>query len=122
MKKLSTEQAFSLVEVLIAITIIGIVIFSFSMMFLNGRVAIIEAVNINNALRQARNLIEEGIITVSKVSDDIPFEIMDGSNTIITVSGAKLEGQQTYNARNHRQGTVTITYFKPLPAEENDEE
>ncbi|MFW5995911.1 MAG: pilus assembly FimT family protein [Halanaerobiaceae bacterium] len=104
------ENGFTLVEILVSITIIGIVLFAFSFMFLNGKLTLIITNNIHQALLSARQEVESAITTSNELTETLTVNF---EGTPIEVQGNFLVGEKNYTANNNKEYSVSITYFKP---------
>lgn len=107
MERLKQENGFTLVEILVAFSILMIVIFSFTLLFTSSFTWIFDAGAKGEALYKAQeemdNEIAGGIISLDQEPMTIEF-----TNIVISVKGETKQIEHQYEERN-----VTITYFLP---------
>ena len=119
MKQLLNQKGFALTEVIVAMTILTIIVASFTALFANGYAGIFSAGYSSKATYLGQESMEKVIAAGSVLG--IPDATESPLNLNITfpsrpsesVSGNKVEINKPYYLNENITGTVTITAFIP---------
>lgn len=107
MKNFNQQGGFTLVEVLVAIAVLMIVIFSFTLLFTSSFTWIFNAGDKGEALFKAQELMENKIAEGPNGSGGEPLSISFGEKQILITGETKVIEHQ-YDDRN-----ITLYYFYP---------
>lgn len=110
MKILRNINGFSLLEVLVALSVFGIVVVGFSYMFANGLKGSNASDSRNRAVYRAQQTMENSIATYDNSGSDT---IELNFSSPITVDGKVITINETYNGINQTAKTVSMTTFVP---------
>ena len=115
MKNLNQEKGFTLVEVLVAMAILMIIIFTFTLLYTSSFAGIARAGKVSeelfNAQKDMDNIIAEGLETLPEETPpemQIEFVTKEGVVYIVEVKG---EEKEVFYEHEERSGT--LKYFLP---------
>ncbi|MBF7082134.1 prepilin-type N-terminal cleavage/methylation domain-containing protein [Desulfallas sp. Bu1-1] len=112
---MNNKKGFSILEVLVAISILVIIVFTFTTLFSAGFSGIFSAGRKSEALYKVQKEMENAIINKSgnNVTDGTISISFPSLTDPITVTGKFVICDQTYTDSNGNERTVTITSFVP---------
>lgn len=106
---MASKKGMTLIEIVIAIGIIGIVAVAFLQLFGSGFINIIGAGNHSKAQFTAQDVIENDLNDRTTIADTDILEITLTDGTVLSIHGEIKTETADSGGRS-----VTVTYFKPL--------
>lgn len=116
MKNLNQEKGFTLVEVLVAMAILMIIIFTFTVLYTSSFAGIARAGKVSeelfNAQKDMDNIIAEGLETLpEETPPEMEIEFVDGVGNVVHTVKVKGEEKEVFYEHEERSGT--LKYFLP---------
>lgn len=114
-KRISDEKGFTLIEVLVALLVLMIIIFSFSILFVNSYTNIFSAGTKSEAIYLAQEKMEatiadlETILTLDSLPEGITIENYTNIVGTSTLSGKKITIALPYTDSRGLARTITLT-------------